>query len=288
MSKILITGATGHLGTATIDRLQANTSADHIVAFARDINKAISLIEKGIDVRIGNFDDTESLDNALQGIDKVLLISGWEKNRLQQHKNVVDAAKRNGAKHIIYTGLALKDVTVSALRSTMEAHFQTEEYIKESGLVYTILRNGIYTDIIPMFTGDKVIETKIYLPAGDGKAPFVLRKDLGEAAANVLLQNGHENKTYHLTGRDLYSFGEIARILSEISEQTVTYTDVDEKEYPGILKLRGVSEIGILISTGTSADIKNRLYEIESDDLAKLLGRKPTEVKNTLKAIYNL
>jgi NAD(P)H dehydrogenase (quinone) len=117
---ILITGATGHLGSAAISHLLKNTAASNIVAFARDENKAKHLKEKGIEVRIGTYDDKSSLDLAMQGIEKVLLISGNAPSRLQQHKNVVDAAKKAGIKHIVFTSIALKNMKTSAIRSLME------------------------------------------------------------------------------------------------------------------------------------------------------------------------
>ncbi len=285
---ILVTGATGHLGSATIEHLLKNTESNNIVAFARDENKAKYLKEKGVEVRIGTFDDTSSLDKAMQGIDKVLLISGADQNRLQQHKNVVDAAKKAGVKHIVYTGVSLKDVNTSAIKSFMESHFHTEDYIKESGITHTILRNNLYADGIPFFVGEKVLETGIYLPSADGKVPYALRREMGEAAANVLLQSGHENKTYEIAGNELYSYNDVAKILSELSGKSVTYTDIEASEFTEQLKQIGVPEIGIFIAAGFSADIKNHQYEIVTNDLEKLLGRKPTNLKDSLKEFYKL
>lgn len=285
---ILVTGATGHLGSATIKHLLKSTEASNIVAFARDENKAKYLKEKGIEVRIGTFDDTSSLDKAMQGIDKVFLISGADQNRLQQHKNVVDAAKKVGVKHIVYTGVSLKDVKTSAIKSFMESHFQTEDYIKESGMANTILRNNLYADGIPFFVGEKVLETGIYLPSANGKVPYALRREMGEAAANVLLQSGHENKTYEIAGNELYSYHDVAKILSELSGKSVTYTDIEASVFTEQLKQIGVPEIGIFIATGFSTDIKNEQYEIVTNDLEKLLGRKPTNLKDSLKEIYKL
>src|SRR5699024_2332960 len=151
MSKLLITGATGHLGTAIIKQLLKKTSADNIVAFARDENKAKDLIDKGIEVRYGNFDDTASLKKAVQSIDKVLIISTVDHNRFQQQKNVVDAAKKAGVKHVAYTSGVLKDVNASPLKSHFQSHFQTQDYIKASGLSSTILGNTLYAEVIPVY-----------------------------------------------------------------------------------------------------------------------------------------
>src|SRR5258706_11337311 len=140
-----------------------------------------------------------TFDLARQGIEKLLLISGNGPTRLQQHKNVIAAAKKAGIGQIIFTTIALKDMKTSALRPLMEDLYQAEDYIKESGLTYTVLRNTLYTGATPLFGGEKVIQTGINLPTGNGKVPFALRREMGEAAANALLQNGHENRTYELT-----------------------------------------------------------------------------------------
>lgn len=285
---ILVTGATGHLGNATLEHLLTKTSANNIVAFVRDPNKAKHLQEKGIEIRTGTFDDAASIDKAMQGIDKVLLISGLDLHRFQQHKNVVDAAKKAGVKHIVYTSVAFKDVATSAIKSLMESHFQTEDYIKESGLPYTLLRNTLYTDGIPHFAGEKVLETGIFLPSENGKVPYALRNEMGEAAANVLMQDGHENKTYNITGNEMYSYDDVARELSSLSGKTVTYTSADPVVFTEQLKQFGVPEFGIFIATGFSEDIKNQQFEIVSNDLENLLGRKPADLKEGLKQIFNL
>jgi NAD(P)H dehydrogenase (quinone) len=285
---ILVTGATGHLGSAAISHLLKNTAANNIVAFARDENKANRLKEKGIEVRIGTYDDISSLDRAMQGVKKVLLISSNGPNRLQQHKNVVAAAKKEGIKHISFTTVALKDMKTAAIRPYMGDLYQTEDYIKESGLIYTVLRNTLYMGGTPLFGGEKIINTGIYLPTGNGKVPFALRREMGEAAANTLLQNGHENQTYEITGSDLYSYGDVAHELSALSGKTVNYADVDPVTFPTQLKEFGLPEIVVLLVTGFSADVKNHQFEIVTKDLEKLLGRKPASLKEGLKEIFNL
>lgn len=285
---ILVTGATGHLGTIVVEYLLKQTNADNIITLARSEEKAKALKDKGVKVRIGDFDDAASLDRAMQGIEKVLLISTADPNRLQQHKNVVDAAKKAGVRHIAYTGVSMKDFSKSAIIGLMESHFQTEDYIRNSGLTFTFLRNTLYTDVIPLYVGQQVFETGIYYPAGTGTVPFALRKEMGEATANVLLQEGHENKTYHITGNELYSFADIASELSALSGKTVTYTDANTTEYADQLKQHGVADFLVFLLGGFGTDIKNKQFEIVSNDLESLLGRKPASLKEGLKAIYNL
>ena len=133
---ILVTGATGHLGTAVIENLLKKTSANNIAALVRNESKAVDLREKGVTICIGNYDDVVSLDKALKGIEKVLLIAGTdEQNRLRQHENVVNAAKKASVKFIGYTSRNLKD-RKTLVNKLMEGHFQTEDYIIESGLNY--------------------------------------------------------------------------------------------------------------------------------------------------------
>ncbi|UBM59543.1 SDR family oxidoreductase [Marinilongibacter aquaticus] len=285
---ILVTGATGHLGSSVIAHLLEKTEAKEIVAFARDENKANFLKEKGVQVRIGHFDDQTSIEAAMEGVDKVLLVSGLDPNRLAQHKNVIDAAKKANVKQIVYTGVSMTNVKESAISDFLGSHFETEDYIKASGLNYTLLRNTLYTDGIPMFVGEHVFENGIYLPAGQGKVPYALRDEMGEATANILLQNGHENKTYEITGESLYSFEDIANELTSLSGKTVSFTDADGATFPETLKAAGVPEPFVYIVNGFATDIRNKLYEKTSGDLALLLGRKPSNLKTGLQALYKL
>lgn len=287
MNMILVTGATGHLGKIVIQNLLKKVPASQIAALVRDESKAADLQEKGVDIRIGTYEDTASLDKAMQGIDKVLLISGVDMKRLEQHKNVVDAAKKANVQFLAYTGVSMKNPE-SAANELMKSHFQTEDYIKESGLTYAFLRNTLYTEGVPMFAGDKVFETGIYLPAGSGKVPYALRSEMGEAAANVLLEKSSDSKTYNITGSESYSFADIAAILTDLSGQEVTYTPAEKAAFEAQMKEVGVPEFLIQITTAFSTDIKNGLHEEASSDLENLLGRKPTSLKEGLKAIYNL
>ncbi|MGC1633282.1 MAG: SDR family oxidoreductase [Gelidibacter sp.] len=289
MGKILITGATGHLGTAVINQLLKNTNANTIVALARDENKAKSLKEKGVEIRLGTFEDTASLDIAMQDIEKVLLISTIDPNRFQQHKNVVDAAKKVDVKLMAYTSVTLKDLSTSMTKSLMESHFQTEDYIKASGLPYAFLRNTIYADMVPFYVGENVFETGIYLPAGTGKVPFALRREMGEATANLLSQTDpHQSKIYDITNTKLYSFEDVTKVLSELSGKTITYTNADLDTFTEMLKTNHVPELAIFMSTAFVTDFKNHQYERVTNDLKNLLGRKPATLKEALKELYKL
>lgn len=226
---LLVTGATGQLGTIVIQNLLKKTSANKIVALVRDASKAADLIDRGVDVRVGSYDDIPSLDKAMQGVDKVLLIAGTDEHkRLQQHQNVVDAAKKAGVQCIAYTSRTLKNRSTLA-NQLMMGHFQTEDYIKQSGLSYTIFRNVLYMDAIPQFVGGNVFETGIFLPTGQGKVPFALRSDMGEAIANALVADDCANRIYQFTGSKSYSFDDVAATLTDLSGKTVPYISAEKR-----------------------------------------------------------
>jgi NAD(P)H dehydrogenase (quinone) len=284
---ILVTGATGQLGWIVVENLLKTTPASEIAVLVRDENKATDLKEKGVEIRVGTYFDKASLATALQGIDKVLLISSNDFNdRIGQHKNVVDAAKNAGVKHIFYTGVTMNDIENSPLKPLLADHFQTEDYIKESGLTYTFLQNSLYFEVVPMFVGAGVLETGIFFPAGEGKVAFSARQDLGEATATILSTEGHENKTYNLTGSEAYSFAEIAEELSSLTGKTVAYTSPESAAFEGMLKQFGLPEGIVVMSVLFAAGIKNNDFSSPSSTLEQFLGRKTTDLKTFLHATY--
>ena len=285
---ILITGATGHLGKAVIQTLLKKMPASQIAALVRDESKAADLKDKGVNIYVGSYDGTDSLDKAMQGIEKVLLISGGDAaNALQQHMNVVDAAKKAHVHCIAYTGRYLKDRNTLA-NQLMKRHFQTEDYIKESGMNYTLFRNILYMDAIPQFVGEKVFDAGINLPAGEGRVAFALRSEMGEAIANALSETGCDNRIYNFTGSESYSFSDVAAALTEVSGKNVHYTAIEPTAFEEQTKQRGLPDAVIQRILHFITDIKNGQESSVSTDLENILGRKPASLKEGLKTFYNL
>ena len=129
----------------------------------------------------------------------------------------------------------------------------------------------------------KFLKKEFYLPAGNGKVAYCLRREMGEAIANTLLQNNDTSKIYELTGSELYSYKDVAEILSEIAGEVVPYINADAVTFPGIMKQLGVPERMIMIASGFTTDIRNQQYEIVSTDLEQLLGKKPMNLNEVLK-----
>jgi NAD(P)H dehydrogenase (quinone) len=284
---ILVTGSTGHLGKATIQFLLNKIPASQIAAFARDKDKAAEYAEKGIDVRIGNYNDYASLQEATKGIDAILLISSADMaDRITQHINVIRAAKENSVKHIIYTSADVKDINNSATGEIAETHAATSKFLRQSGITYTLLNNNLYADVVPMFVGEKVLETGVYFPTSNGKVPFATREDMAEAAAVVLTTGGHKNKEYTIAGETEHSFKDIAQMLSDITGREVPYTSPSPEEYRTALTAAGVPEFFIGMLGNFATAIKNSEFDTQNTDLTQLLGRKPTSLKDYLESVF--
>ncbi|MEN9909141.1 MAG: hypothetical protein RLZZ540_2290 [Bacteroidota bacterium] len=288
-TKNLVTGATGNFGRLTIDfLLNKGIAANTISALVRDESKASDLAAKGINLKIGDYDNYDSLLNAFKGIDKLLLVSGTDLvNRSKQQLNVVKAAKEAGVKHILYTSFERKNETAtSPIAFLAQSHIDTDNAIKASGMQYTIFRNNLYLDVLPMFLGEKVLESGIYFPAGEGKAAYVSRNDLAEAAAIVLSSDGHENKEYAMNNIEDYSMNDVAKTLSTITNKEVLYLNPNAEDYQAALTNAGVPREYVGMFVAFAEAIKQGEFQSESSDLEKLLGRKPASLSDFLKQVY--
>ncbi|MEQ9439638.1 MAG: SDR family oxidoreductase [Cyclobacteriaceae bacterium] len=286
--QILVTGATGILGSSVIETLLHGIPANQITVLTRKEEERAAFEIQGFQACLGDYDNVSTLENAMKNVDTVLLVSaGDQGDRMQQHKNVIDSAKKMGVKCIAYTSRSLRDRT-SLENQLMLEHFKTEDYIKESGLNYTIFRNALYMDVVPIFVGEKVFETGIFQPAGNGKVAFALRKEMGEAMANVLVNEKCENKTYRFTGSEAYSFYDVATALTELSGKAVKYTPVETAAFKEMMMEKGLPENMVQKIIDFNTDIKNGQEAEVTDELANKLSRQPTSLKEGLKILFGL
>jgi len=269
--KIGVTGATGQLGRLVVEKLKQKVAADSVVALVRNPEKAADLC---VEARAFDYTKPESLVASLKGIDKLLLISGNEiGQRLPQHKAVIEAAKQAGVKQITYTSILHADSSPLGLAGE---HLGTEVAIKESGLTYTILRNGWYTENYTGSAKGAVGAGAFIGNAGDGKIASAARVDYAEAAAVVLAGEGHENKTYELAGDEAYTLTELAAEISRQTGKIVPYNNLTETQYADILKSFGLpAGLAEMLADSDTGASKGGLFD-DSRALSKLIGRPTT------------
>jgi len=278
---IAITGATGQLGRLTIASLLTKIAPSQIVALARDPAKASDLSAQGVIVRKADYDDQASLDVALQGVDKVLLISSNEiGQRNRQHAAVIDAARKNNVGFIAYTSLLHADTSTLELR---KEHLQTEAALRQSGIPHAILRNGWYTENQTANLAGAVAHGAIIGNSGDGKFSAAARADYAEAAAVVLATDGHNGRIYELAGDTAYTRAEFAAELARVSGKPVAYRNMTEEEHRQALLGFGLpAELAGVIADSDTGAAQGALFD-GSRQLSTLIGRPSTPWQETLR-----
>jgi NAD(P)H dehydrogenase (quinone) len=275
---IAITGSTGQLGRLVIERLKSKVSAQNLIGLARSPGKAADL---GITVREANYDDPAALDAALAGVDTLLLISGNELGkRFPQHRNVIEAAKKRGVKRIVYTSLVHADTSILNLAPE---HLQTENEIKQSGIPYTILRNGWYIENYTGSVGGAIAAGAFVGSAGDGKISGAARADYADAAVAVLTTEGHVGATYELAGDESFTLSDLAAELSRQTGKNIPYRNLPESEYASLLASFGLPAAfaGAIASWDVGAS-KGALFE-DGRVLSKLIGHPTTPLAEVVK-----
>lgn len=290
---ILVTGATGQFGAKAIDHLlEKGIDASHISALVRDADKAKGLHEKGIQIRQGDYTEYPSLVDAFSDVDKVLLVSSNDRqaveNRTAHHLNVIKAAKEAKVNHIVYTSFIRKpNFAESAIAAFQQSHVESEAFLINSGIDYTILQNGIYLEMIPVFSGEQVTQKGVIVfPAGEGKASYVLREDLAEAAAHVMVTEGHQNKIYQLTNTASVSFYDIGRELSRVLGKDILYQSPSVNKFESSLQSVGVPAQYIGMFTMWATALSQGTMDVDDSTLERFLGRKPTTMPQFLHRVY--
>lgn len=276
--KIGITGATGHLGRFTVAHLKEKTAAENIVALVRTPAKAADL---GIEARPFDYTKPEGLVEPLKGIDALLLISGNEIGQREiQHKNVINAAKEAGVQWILYTSLLHADTSSLSLAPE---HVATEEAIKVSGIPYTILRNGWYTENYAASVPGAVKAGALVGSAGDGKISSAAREDFAEAAAVILTTEGHQGKVYELSGDESYTLTDLAAEISKQTGKNIPYHNLSEADYTAVLVKAGFpAPLAAAFAGWDVAASKGDLYD-DGKVLSKILGHPTTPLSEVVK-----
>jgi NAD(P)H dehydrogenase (quinone) len=277
MTKILVTGVTGVVGKGTVEHLlNKGVPASQIIGLSRKKEATEHLTAKGIEIRIGDYFDYDSLVHAFEGVDKVMLISSVAfTDRFTQHYNAITAARQAGVKHVVYMSIMRKEGSGRIMPEITESDLFTEQVLKSSGLDYTILYNPPFMDLLSFYYGSNPYERGIKVPANNGKMAPATRNEISEAHAEILSTQGHENKTYSLGGSESVSFSDIAKILSELKGQPVEFTTITPEEYIDSIVAQGPPQHVAEFITSWVVAIEEGEFEQQSGDLEQLLGRKP-------------
>lgn len=276
---IAVTAATGQLGTLVIDALLDRTSPDQIVAIARDAAKAEPLAAKGVTVRIAGYDDPAALEEALAGVDRLLLISGNEfGKRFGQHRNVIDAAIAAGVTRLVYT--SAPQVDTSTLPVAPE-HLETENYLATTDLEHALLRNNWYTENYAPGLESAAATGSVLTSAGDGLVASAARKDYAEAAAVVLTSDGPLKRVYELAGDVAWSQSDLAAAFASALGTPVSVAHVSGDEQASILSSAGVDPGAVSFIVSTDASIAQGGLALATGELSALIGRPTTPLVET-------
>ncbi|MBL4950828.1 SDR family oxidoreductase [Neobacillus sp. YIM B02564] len=283
--KILVTGATGKLGSKVVESLLKSIPASELAVSVRKPEKAEGLRARGVEVRHGDFDQPQNLEKAFAGIDRLLIISadGDNKTRIRQHANVAQAAKRAGVKFIAYTSLANATESNNLFAPT---HVATEAAIIKTGIPYSFLRNNWYLENEIGSIQGAIAGAPWVTSAGKGKVGWALQQDYADAAAAVLVGNGHENTVYELSG-PLLTQEELASALGKVLGKNIPVQQVSDEKYAEIMKGLGLPDFVIPITVGIQESIRNGSLAVKSHDFEKVLGRPVTPINEALTQLVN-
>lgn len=280
---IAITGATGQLGQHVIDTLLKTVPASQIAAIVRNPAKADALTRLGVTVRQADYSDEAAFTAALQGIDRLLLISSSEVGqRAAQHRNVINAAIAANVKFIAYTSLLHADRSPLGLHVE---HVETEKMLADSGIPYALLRNGWYTENY-LASAPAALEHGVFIgAAGEGKITSATRADYAAAAARVISEEGHAGKVYELAGDEGWTLSQLAAELAKQSGKKVVYQNLSEADFAAALKGVGLpAGLADMLADSDAGAAKGGLFD-DSHTLSALIGRPTTSLAESVKSI---
>ena len=281
---LFVTGASGHLGRRVVELL-LEKDAGKIVAGTRQPGKLADLAARGVTVRKADFEDPNGLEAALAGVDRVLIVSSdaidRPGRRLEQHQAAVAAAVRAGVKHAVYTSMPNPETSPVVFAPD---HLGTERALKASGMSWTILRNCWYTDFLIPTLAPAVASGKLMAATGQGGAPYVTREDCAKAAAAALASADTSNRTWNITGPELVTYEDLAKLASELTGRPVTYVPVTPEDQTAQLIAAGIPEpIAKMLVSGQVAIAEGKMG-LPTTAVKDLSGREPMSVREYLSA----
>jgi NAD(P)H dehydrogenase (quinone) len=282
-SRVLVTGAGGNLGRRVVELLVAGGGVE-VVAGTRDASKLKGLA--GVKVRRVDFDEPATLDTALTGIDRVLIIStdaiGVPGQRQRQHRAAVDAAARANVAHIVYTSMPRPEP--GSLIPFAPDHYETEQAIEKSGRPFTILRNSWYAENLLGSLPPVLASGKWYTSARDGRIAYVAREDTARAAAAALVRQTQTSARFDITGPKAMTVAEIAAVATQLFGKPIEVVHVSDEQLAGGLRAAGIPDFVIPLIVGTDANARSGRFDVASDAVLELTGKPAQSVESFLRA----
>ena len=275
---ILITGATGKTGSATAKSL--GEKGETFRALIRNEEKKEGLESLGGEVVIGSIENTEVVNQSMQGVKTVLVLLPNSESQLALEKQLVDSAKQAGVERIVK--MSSIEATPDATSPIPKLHLESEEYIKQSGLAWTMIKPNFYMQNLLASAGTIKEQGKIFLPMGDGKTGMIDTTDVGKVLAKVLSEDGHESMNHEITGPEILSFYEVAEIFSQVLGKQVDYVDVPMDAYKETLGQFLTNQWHLDAVIDLFKGIAEGGIEDKTDTFSELMGETPKSLSQFL------
>ncbi|WNV85886.1 NAD(P)H-binding protein [Umezawaea sp. Da 62-37] len=280
---IIVSGASGALGGAVVERLLDRVAPEGIGVSVRDPEKAAELAARGVRVRRGDFADATSLEHAFEGASRILLVSANStgESAVRLHRTAIDAAAKSGAERVVYT--SHMGAHPSSAFSPMPDHAATESALRESGVPFTVLRNGFYASSAVMLLNAALRTGELAVPQ-DGPVSWTAHADLAEAAAIALAEDRLDGVTPALTASEAVDMEGVAAIASELTGREIRRVVVSADDYRAGLLAHGVPEHAADMLVGLFTASRQGDFAEVDPTLAALLGRPPVPLRDVVRA----
>jgi len=282
---IIVTGATGQLGSQIVRRLLDRVPADQVGVSVRGPDRAADLATRGVRVRHGDFTQPASLMEAFEGATQVLVVSAATTgaSAVDQHAAVFKAALAAGTKRLVYT--SHQAARADSLFPPMPDHAATEQYLAGTGAPFTALRNGFYASFVPRLLGQALQTGQLIAPA-DGPVSWTTHADLAEAAAIILADEGRfEGPTPPLTAPEAFDLQAVAGILSELTGRPMSRVVADDDEFVADMVSHGAPQGQADMLLGMFRASRRGEFATTNPTLENLIGRPATSLRSVLEQV---
>lgn len=278
-----VTGATGHLGRRAVDALlRRGVPARNVFALVRHPEKADDLADLGVGLREADYDRPDTLGPALEGIERLLLVSSpTVGHRVEQHGNVIRAADAADVGLVVYTSVLHADDTELVLAPE---HAATEDVLQGSGLPFAVARNGWYVENYTARLEEYLARGEIVGASGEGRISAATRADYAEAAVSLLTGDIADQQGYWELGGPSFTMADLAATITEVTGTEVSYRDLPPEEFTDALRAAGMDADTAGFVTALELSAARGELETDSVALENLLGRAPTSLTDAVRA----